>query len=77
MKGAINKCKDTLERYYDITSHSCTKSTLLDPRFWLGYYFVQYDGDPYKNEDPEDILKIALHIDTLGYKTSELDAFNT
>ena len=59
MKGAIIKCKDTLERYYDITSHSFTVATLLDPRFRLGYYCVRYGEDPDKNEDLEDILRIA------------------
>ena len=73
MKGAIIKCKDTLERCYGATSHSCTVATMLDPLFRLGYYSVRYDEDPNKNVDPGDILRIARHIYTSGYKTSALD----
>ena len=56
MKAAVIKLKDTLELYYDISGHSCTVETLLDPRIWYDYYSVRYDEDPDTNEGPEDIL---------------------
>ena len=77
MKGAIIKCKDTLERCYGATSHSCTVATMLDPLFRLGYYSVRYDEDPNKNVDPGDILRIARHIYTSGCKTSASDVAST
>ena len=74
MKGAIIKYKSTLERYFDITSRSCKMATMLDRRFWLGYYSVWYDEDLDNNEDPEDILRIARHTYTSDYTTSASDA---
>ena len=52
-------------------------TTLLDPRFRLGYYSLRYVEDPGNKEDPEDILQFARHVYKSGYKTSVSDAANT
>ena len=52
-------------------------TSLLDPRFRLGYYSVRYDEDHHKNDYPEDILRMARQIYTSGSEISELDAANT